>query len=155
MRRAKFFRKIKPGVPKRYLMFMAAFVWTFAGSMLLYKGAVFLRQSPAHIWVKIGICTISGVLFYWAMFSKISLKHSRRIIKLEKEKPCILSFFSLKSYILMSGMILMGITLRKSGILPVSYMAIIYITMGIPLSISAFRFYYFAFNFEKMSKRFY
>jgi hypothetical protein len=50
------------------------------------------------------------------------------------------------SYILMSLMITAGISLRKSGILPPLYLSVIYVTMGIPLFFSSFRFYY-AFQF--------
>jgi uncharacterized membrane protein len=149
----KIIQKVKPGVPKRYLMIFAAVVWTFAGGMLLYKGSVFLQQSVTHIWVKLIISAIGGILFYLFMFSKISLKHARRILNLEQEKPCLFSFFSVRSYILMSVMISMGIFLRKSGLVPVSYLSVLYVTMGIPLFTSAFRFYYFGFLFNKMNNK--
>lgn len=149
----KIFQKIKPGVPKRYLMFFAAIVWTFAGSMLLYKGSVFLHQSADYVWLRLIISFISGVIFYILMFSKISLKHTRRILNLEEEKPCLFSFFSLRSYILMSVMISMGIFFRKSGIVPVFYLSVLYVTMGIPLFTSAFRFYYYGFLFNKMNSK--
>ena len=150
----RIFQKIKPGVSKRYLMFLAAFVWTFAGGMLLYKGSVFLKQSGDHLWLKLVISAVAGILFYMGMFSKISLKHARRIINLKSKKPCLFSFFNVKSYILMSVMISLGIFLRTSGMVPVTYLSILYVTMGIPLFSSAFRFYYFAFHFNKMSRKY-
>lgn len=149
----KIIQKLKPGLPKRYLMFIAALVWTFAGGMLLYKGSVFLHQSANYIWLRLIISFIGGILFYVFMFSKISLKHARRILNLEPEKPCLFSFFNLRSYILMSVMISMGIFLRKSGLVPVFYLSILYVTMGIPLLTSAFRFYYYGFLFNKMNNR--
>jgi len=148
----KIIKKIKPGVPKRYLMFLAAVVWTFAGGMLLYKGSVFFHQSSAYLWMRLILSIIAGILFYIVMFSKISLKHARRILNLKQEKPCLFSFFNIRSYILMSLMISMGIFLRKSGLVPVFYLSILYVTMGIPLFTSAFRFYYFGFLFNKMRK---
>jgi len=149
----KIIQKIKPGVPKRYLMFLAAIIWTFAGGMLLFRGSLFLQQSPQYFWLKISFSAIGGVLFYVLMFSKISLKHARRIQNLKQEKPCLFSFFNVRSYILMSVMISMGIFLRKSGLVPVSYLSVLYVTMGIPLFTSAFRFYYFAFLFNKMKRK--
>lgn len=154
MKIQEIFQRLKPGVPKRYLMFLAAFVWTFAGVMLLYKGSVFLKQSGGHLWVKLIISAFTGTLFYVGMFSKISLKHARRIIKLKPERPCLFSFFNVKSYILMSLMISLGIFLRTSGLVPVTYLSVLYITMGIPLFSSAFRFYYFAFLFNQMSRKY-
>jgi len=150
----KFIQIIKPGVPKRYLMLLAAFVWTFAGAMLLYKGSVFLKQSGGHLWLKLIISAIAGTLFYMGMFSKISLKHARRIINLKPDKPCLFSFFNVKSYILMSVMISLGIFLRTSALVPVTYLSVLYVTMGIPLFSSAFRFYYFAFLFNKMRSKY-
>lgn len=147
----KIIQKIKPGVPKRYLMFIAAIVWTFAGGMLLYRGSLFLQQSPTYLWLKLSFSAVGGILFYLVLFSKISLKHARRIVNMEQTKPCLFSFFNVRSYILMSVMISMGIFLRKSGLMPVSYLSVLYVTMGIPLFTSAFRFYYFAFLFNKMN----
>lgn len=132
-------------------MFFAAWVWTFAGGMLLHKGYVFFYQSGNYIWLRLIISIISGILFYVFMFSKISLKHTHRIMNLDAEKPCLFSFFSLRSYILMSIMISIGIFLRKSGLIPVFYLSVLYVTMGIPLFTSAFRFYYFGFLFNKMN----
>ena len=90
-------------------------------------------------WNQTGIPQIAG---YMLLFSKISLKHTKRILSLKSEKPCAFSFFNFKSYILMTVMISSGIFVRKSGILSPDYLSLIYITMGIPLFLSAFRFYY-------------
>ena len=43
----------------------------------------------------------------------------------------------------MSIMISSGIILRTSGIVPPMYLSVLYLTMGVPLFLSAFRFYYF------------
>lgn len=45
-------------------------------------------------------------------------------------------------------MISMGITLRASGIVPLEYLAVLYGTMGVPLTMSAFRFYYYGFRYQ-------
>jgi len=123
---------LKPRIPKRYLLFVAAFAWTFAGSMLLTRGIFMVIKVHHYILISL-FSAISGLIFYRFMFSKISLKHIKRIIQMEMEKPFVLSFFSIKSYIMMIVMISSGILLRKSGILPLEYMSFIYITMGIPL----------------------
>lgn len=146
MENQNFIKKIKPGVPKRLLMFMAAIVWTFAGGMLLFKGSVFLEQTSQYSLLKIGLSIIGGALFYWFIFSRISLNHALRIVNLKQENPCLFSFFSIKSYIIMIIMISLGVFLRTSGIVPVAYLAVLYLTMGIPLFLSAFRFYYFGFS---------
>lgn len=135
-------QRLTPRIAPRYLYIIAALVWTFAGSMLLFRGILLFMDDDYLIWIRIIISIIAGLLFYRLLFSNISRKHTRRIARIQLQKPCLFSFFNIKSYILMSLMITAGISLRKSGILPPVYLSVIYVTMGIPLFISSFRFYY-------------
>ena len=138
--------RLTPRIARRYLYIVAALAWTFAGSMLLFRGILLFMDDDYLIWIRLSISIIAGILFYRLLFSNISQKHTSRIATMQLEKPCLFSFFNLRSYILMSLMITGGISLRKSGILPPVYLSVIYVTMGIPLFISSFRFYYaFAF----------
>ena len=132
----------KPKAPKRYLLFFAAFVWTFAGGMLIYKGILLSIEDPESLGLKIPLGIVGGGVFYWLLFSRISRKHSKRIVNLKMEKPCLFSFFNIRSYILMGIMITSGVLLRKFGIIPHQYLVVVYFTMGIPLFLSSFRFYY-------------
>lgn len=147
----------KPGIPKKHLLFVAAAVWTFAGGMLLFRGFSMLMLYPKMIWLKMTGSFIGGIFFYVLLFSKISYKHTHRILNLQQERPCLFSFFNWRSYFMMIIMISFGIFLRKTGIVPFEYLSIFYIAMGIPLFLSAFRFYYFGFNFrnavQDLSKR--
>ena len=144
-----FLKLIKPGIPKRYLLFVAAVVWTFAGGMLISRGLAMLDFKSGLLWEKILGSLIAGILFYIFMFSKISFKHTKRIVNIKEERPCAFSFFNWRSYFLMSIMISFGITLRVTGIVPTKYLSLFYMAMGTPLFISAFRFYYFGFNYKK------
>jgi hypothetical protein len=134
--------RLTPRIARRYLFIIAALVWTFAGSMLLFRGILLFMDDEYLFWIRLFISIIAGLLFYRLLFSKISQKHTSRIDAMPLEKPCLFSFFNIKSYILMSIMITAGISLRKSGILPPVYLSVIYVTMGIPLFISSFRFYH-------------
>ena len=133
---------LTPRVPKTYLLFIAALVWTFAGGMLLYRGFTFNKTLPLHWLTELITETVAGLLFFMLLFARISAKHVLRIQNLPIEKPCLFSFFSLKSYLMMAVMITSGITLRKSGLVSPEYLSMIYVTMGIPLLMSSFRFYY-------------
>lgn len=140
---------LKPAIPKRYLLFVAAIAWTFAGGMLLFRGiSVIFPLVSNRLW-ELTACLVGGVVFYVFMFSKISAKHVNRILGMQVEKPCLFSFFNVRSYIMMFSMITMGILLRKTGIVPLEYLSYVYITMGIPLSVSAIRFYSNAINYQK------
>lgn len=134
---------LKPSIPRRYLLFVAGVVWTFAGGMLLYKGISLFRMYRDFLWLKILISVIGGGLFYLLLFSKISFKHAWRIINLKHENPCLFAFFNARSYIMMAVMISSGVILRKSGVVSPEYLSVLYVTMGIPLFLSAIRFYYY------------
>jgi hypothetical protein len=135
------FYLLKPSIPKRFLLFVAAAVWTFAGGMLLYRGFSMIGiDTPVKISEEVG-CIIGGVVFYVVMFSKISAKHVTRILNLPLDKPCLFSFFNWHSYFMMLIMISFGVTLRLTGIVPIQYLSLFYIAMGTPLFMSSIRFY--------------
>ena len=132
---------LTPRVPKTWLLFIAALVWTIAGGMLLFRGYLYSLAKPGHLFLRTGAWVLGGLAFYAVMFDKISKKHVTRISNLKIEKPCAFSFFNMRSYLLMTIMITAGITLRKSGVMAPQNLALIYVTMGIPLLMSSFRFY--------------
>ncbi|MDD3321138.1 MAG: hypothetical protein PHS59_06820 [Paludibacter sp.] len=143
-----FLQKIKPRISKKCLLFVAAIMWTFAGGMLMFRGVHYLIQQHENFRIQLIVSLFAGLIFYLIVFSKVSLKHSLRIIHLPIERPCFFSFFSWSSYALMFIMIGSGIAIRLSGIVPVNYLSEFYITMGLPLFLSAIRFYYFGFNYQ-------
>ncbi len=144
-----YFQTLTPRLPKRYLLFIAALVWTFAGGMLLGKGVTLFVNYPVFWLFRVWVSVVCGGIFYILLFSKISAKHTNRIMNLKYEKPCLFSFFNFRAYILMAVMITSGILLRRSGIVPTFYLAILYTTMGIPLFLSSLRFYNYGFNYKK------
>lgn len=144
---------LKPGVPKRAMLFIAASIWSFAGIKLILIGSTLFSQTKEFIGLKVGGSIIGGLIFYALMFSKISAKHVKRIYLLPSEKPFILYFFNIKSYILMSIMMTSGILSRKYHLVPFDYLAIVYLTMGIPLLLSSFRFYFYGLYYSKLVKK--
>jgi hypothetical protein len=138
-----------PVVPKRALLFLAAVVWTFAGSMLMYKGSKMLDSSNNLPWLKLIMVALAGILFYVGIFAKLSMKHTLRILKMKNRHPFILSFFNFRSYLIMFFMVAMGITLRKTGWIPLGTLALLYLMMSIPLMLSSVRFYYTGIYYRK------
>lgn len=143
-------KKYKPGIAKGYLMFIAALVWLFAGGMLLYKGVSFMFENPSSIFLKLTISIAIGILFFFFMFSKIVAKHITRILNIKHERPCLFSFFSWKSYLMMGTMICFGILLRVFKIIPMEYLSCFYISMGTPLLISSHRFFQLFYKHNKI-----
>jgi len=58
------------------------------------------------------------------------------------EDPCFFSFFNLRSYLLMAIMITGGISLRKLHVIHPEILYTFFLSMGLPLLISAYRFFY-------------
>jgi len=135
-----------PRVSKHYLLLIAALVWTFAGGLLLSRGIALNKTLPQHWVVELIAGLIAGLLFYRLLFKRISSKHVIRIQNLPIEQPCLFSFFNFRSYLMMFSMITLGILLRISGFASTEYLSMMYITMGIPLLMSSFRFYQTFFN---------
>lgn len=129
-----------PRVSKHYLYLTAALVWTFAGGMLLFRGFSSIG-TPENLALKLFFCTVAGLSFYALLFTRLSKKHVLRIQDMDSKNPVVFSFFNLKSYLMMFSMITLGITLRLSGLVSPGYLALLYVTMGIPLLMSSFRFY--------------
>jgi len=140
---------LKPAVPKRTLLFFAACVWTFAGSMLMFKGYKMLDLASDLLWLKLVVVLAAGVAFYLKVFSRLSMKHTLRILNMKVSYPCMFSFFNFRSYLIMLFMITMGITLRTTGWIPFGTLSFLYLMMSVPLMLSSLRFYYTGIYYRK------
>lgn len=131
--------RYKIGVPKTVLLFIAGFMWTAVGTMLLILAHTWLTpisNSISLMYSGIGIGL--ALLIHHFGFLKIVDKNLKRILSM-KEKNSIFSFISWKSYLIILVMIIMGSTLRHSKI-PHQYLAIIYIGIGMALILSSIRY---------------
>lgn len=137
----KIIEKYKPAVSKRTLLFVAGCFWTFAGGLLVYRGLWGLIPLHHYLFPEIAVALVAGVFFYVFLFTKISKKHIKRISLIQVDNPCFFSFFNFKSYGLMIIMITTGIILRKTNIISPDYLFAFYFAMGVPLLLSAFRFF--------------
>jgi hypothetical protein len=138
----KFLERIKPGVPRRSLLFIAGCAWSIAGGILITRSLIYLIGMNHHLPIEIAIGMVFGLLFYLLLFARISKKHITRINLIEIDNPCFFSFFNFRSYLLMAIMITGGITLRLSGLVNPEIIYTFFLCMGIPLLVSAWRFFY-------------
>ena len=138
----KFLEKIKPGVKKRTLLLIAGCAWSIAGGILIYRSLSYLISVNHHLAIEIGTGIVFGSLFYLLLFARISKKHITRINLIEIDNPCFFSFFNFRSYLLMAIMISGGIMLRLSGLINPEIIYTFFLCMGIPLLVSAWRFFY-------------
>ena len=138
----KFLERIKPGVPRRSLLFIAGCAWSIAGGILITRSLIYLIGMNHHLPIEIAIGMVFGLLFYLLLFARISKKHITRINLIEIDNPCFFSFFNFRSYLLMAIMISGGIMLRLSGLVNPEIIYTFFLCMGIPLLVSAWRFFY-------------
>ena len=133
--------RFKPSVKKRNLLLVAGFAWTTAGGILISRALLTLWSISHYLWMEILIGLVFGTIFYLFLFARISKKHITRITLITIDNPCFFSFFYVRSYVLMAIMIQAGITLRKLDIINREILYTFYLTMGIPLLVSAVRFF--------------
>jgi hypothetical protein len=130
----------KPGIPKRWLLFLASLVWACAGGILAARGYFLIMEALSPHAPRLELGLVGGVFFFLLLFRRISARHIRRIDGLLPERPCMFSFFNWRSYGMMALMIGLGIVLRKSRLIPTDDLGTFYISMGIPLLFSSVRF---------------
>lgn len=129
-------------IPHRFLLLVAGLAWTLAGGMLLGRATFWLLKFGDHLVLRYAIAVAGGLVFFLALFSRISRKHVARIRAIDDLRPSIFSFFDRKSYAMMALMILAGVALRTFKLVDPSILYTFYACMGTPLLLSAVRFYH-------------
>lgn len=139
--------RMHPKVHKNFLLIMSGAMWLGVGIMLNVLATHWLMNyGRPTAWIFGATGFIAGIINFRFGFSKVANKNINRIAGL-KENPGvgILNFMSLKSYMLVVVMIALGITLRHSS-LPKQHLAMIYLTIGLGLFLSSFRYFVLVWN---------
>jgi len=135
-------KKLKPGLPKNWLLLFAGLMWTSVGSYLISLAAGWIMypavNTPWIYWLP-GI--FLAYLIFQFGFSKLALKNSLRVMNLPEEKPCLFAFQEWHSYPLVLFMVGLGITLRNFSPIPKPLLAILYIGIGGGLGSASFVYY--------------
>lgn len=131
--------KFKPAVPKKLLLVIAGIMWCCVGIMLTLMAVQWLRLNEGNKWLFAIPGIAAALIIHHFGFLKIVDKNLGRISDLPGN-PCIFSFISWKSYLIIIIMITMGITLRHSAI-PKEYLSVIYLGIGLALFLSSIRYF--------------
>lgn len=135
-------KKLKPGVPKNWLLLTAGLMWTGVGAYLISLAVEWVFapnvKSPWNYWLP-GI-SLAYLIFQFG-FSRLASKNSLRINNHPEEKPCLFAFQEWHSYPLVLFMIGLGITLRKYTPIPKPLLGILYIGIGGGLGLASFLYY--------------
>ena len=129
----------KPGVSRNVLLFLAGLVWICAGSYLLFLAISWLAaKENTNLFIFAGSGVILALLIHHLGFLRLVDQNLDRIMPM-RGKRCLFSFIPWKSYLIISVMVLLGYILRHSD-LPKSYLAILYIAIGLALILSSIRY---------------
>lgn len=133
-------QKYKPAIPKKYLLFLSGIMWIAVGVMLNSFAYKWLKDyGISHSYIFAGLGFICALAIHHFGFLRVVDKNLGRISNL-MDKPCVFSFMSWKSYILVAFMVTLGIVLRHSSI-PKQYLSILYIGIGLALILSSIRYF--------------
>lgn len=132
---------LKPALPRTWLLFFSGLFWSVAGIMLCSQA---LRWSvlcgPVSIWW-VSLAALCGVgVAYPLGFKRIALKNIGRI-RVLPATSCVFAFQSWKSYLLIAGMISLGVLFEKVDLIPVDILASVYLIIGCSLFLSSLHFY--------------
>lgn len=129
--------KFKPGAPKWALIFLGALLWGFAAFRILKSGIELIEVNALNHWVNYLVGFLGFIPFFILVFRKVSNKYLNRIKLLPQTKPCIFAFFNWRGYLIMSGMISMGILFSKWSVLPALHKGTFFIALGLSLLASS------------------
>jgi hypothetical protein len=135
----RIFYKLTPRISRHHLLLIASCVWLLAGGILVWRSFSYFEPVAGWPW-KLLLAVVGGLFFFRGMFLRISGKHILRIQTMQNERPCLFSFFNLRSYGIMAVMITGGVLLRISHLLSNQYLSLFYLFMSIPLLLSSVRF---------------
>ena len=116
-------------VLKKHLLLVNAVIWGLPGAMILLKGVkAYVALQPVAWWMYL-VSLVVFVLFA-LMFSKIVRKYSDRTAGLEGDRRSVFDAFSIKGYILITSMILLGVALKFIPGIPTAFFATFYCGLG-------------------------
>ena len=133
---------MKYGVSPNTLLITAGTIWSLAGVNILRIGLTCCIDD-GHYWLfKVCEASLVFLLFSGIIFHRLYKKHTLRISQ-KKGKHCPFSFFDVKGWIVMIGMIAMGIVIRTCHLLPDSFIAVFYTGLSLALLGTGLRFIWY------------
>ena len=131
--------RFKPSATKHMLLLFAGAMWIAAGIMLCFMAYKWLKAYEGNNTLLFAGTGLTGsLIIHHFGFLRVVDKNLGRIMQME-EKPCMFSFMSWKSYLVVLVMVSAGITLRLSPI-PKEYLSVIYPGIGAALILSSIRY---------------
>ncbi|WP_035273573.1 hypothetical protein [Desulfogranum japonicum] len=103
---------LKPAVSRSVHLFAAPFLWTAVGFMLIYRGCGWI---PVHSrFYLLTLAMLVGTLKSVLILDKTARKSIQRIAAFQ-DGTCLGAVYSWKSWLLVFGMMLTGVVVRRIG----------------------------------------
>jgi len=125
--------KYKPGVSIRTHLLLGALIWTVVGFFLLTNGFV-LVSLENHLWYGL-IGLLLGTAKAFFVLDRMARKNIKRIKEFE-DKICFGSVYSLKTWVMVAAMIVLGRFLRTT-VLPGEIIGLVYTAVGWALMLAS------------------
>ena len=131
--------RMKPAVPKYWLIAIAGVVWSAVGAMLCHMAWAWLRPlDHLHALALAGTGFGLALVFQRLMLGRIARRNMSRICSYA-ERGCVFAFQAWRSYLIILVMIALGSFLRHTAI-PREILAVLYTAMGGALMLSSFSY---------------
>jgi hypothetical protein len=127
--------RFKPGVSQHTLLLMSACLWTAIGLLLLAKGGFRFSQLEQQHPTVVLAAIIAGSLKSYLILDRAARRGIERILKF-KDGTCLGAVYSVKTWIVVLFMMIMGVILRNSS-LPGNILCFVSITVGWALLMSS------------------
>lgn len=123
-------------VAREGLLLIAGVVWTGVGVMLGVWAAIWLSAVPFVLEVEMALGgAVLAVVAWWFIFRRLVRANIDRIER-GPLRASVFTFQAWNSYLVMAGMIVLGIVLRNSP-LPKPWLAVVYAAIGGALFIAS------------------
>lgn len=133
-------------VRRKTLLFLAGLIWSIAGFNILKIG---ITTYSKYLQIQnFFISSIIFLIFWFFIFDKLVIKHTKRINAYQDEKKFFWNFFDIPSFMIMAFMMTMGISIRSFHLLPDIFIAVFYSGLGFALFMAGMKFFKNYFNLE-------
>jgi len=132
--------KTPPIVHKRWLFLLAGTIWFFVGLFLMRLALtwfVVLSSQREVLYILLGI---SLGIPYLLMFLFIAKRNIDRLLFMPEMELSIFIFQPWYSYVIVVVMVSLGITLRQYSPIPKTDLGILYIAIGLSITLASLKF---------------
>ncbi len=118
------------------LLTIAGIVWLIAGANVAGMGISACAAFSGWAIIPVAIGALIVFAGFGGMFHKMMAKHVRRIRGYSDPWKSVFLFFDARGYLIMAFMMVLGVSLRAFGLVPLWFVAFFYTGLGLALAIT-------------------